>query len=511
MAGHIDRMGLKSGDKPPDKLPFSRYFYNWITYVGVFLSIFVFFAEFFLFAIDFFSHQGDLYLGIFTYCLLPPFLILGLLLIPIGALRKKRRVEQGLAGIAPKVLKIDPSIPSHRNAVIVFLVGTFILVLMSAIGAYKAFIYTESVEFCGTMCHQVMAPEHTTYQNSPHSEIKCVNCHIGEGAGWYMRSKISGARQVLRTLTNTYKKPVETPVYTLRPAEDTCLKCHSPKRFFSSADHTRSYFLNDEANTRWDIRMLVKVGGAKGTSEGIHSHMNIDHTIYYAADDKKREKIGWVKSVDRSGKETLYISPSSKWKDTPPPASEIRHMDCVDCHNRPSHQYQAPNHLINDALATGKLDVGIPKIKEKAMEILSKEYASEKEAAASIANDLNAYYQKEYADYFSANKAKISQTGETLQYLFSQNMFPDMKTRWDTHPDHIGHLNSPGCFRCHDDLHKSTDGKVITRDCNSCHKIVEQGHPGAMENNITGLEFKHPDGSEDWKDADCVDCHNGGA
>ncbi len=503
-------MGVNKPEPPQEKLPFSRYFYNWVTYLGVFMALCVFFAECFLFALDFFSHQGDLYLGIFTYCLLPPFLILGLLLIPLGALRKRRRVEKGLSVLTPKILKIDPSIPSHRNAVMVFLIGTFILILMSAIGAYKAFVYTESVEFCGTMCHQVMAPEHTTYQHSPHAQVKCVSCHIGEGADWYMRSKISGARQVLKTLTNTYEKPVKTPVHTLRPAEDTCLKCHWPGRYFSSVDNTRSYYLNDEANTRWDIRMLMKIGGGHGASEGIHSHMNIDHDIYYAAEDEKREKISWVKAVDKSGKETFYVSPQSKWKDTQPPAEAIRHMDCIDCHNRPTHQYNAPYHLINDALSAGKMDSSIPKIKEKAMEILSKEYTSNKEAAEAIENDLKEYYRKNFPDYYTANEAKIAQTGQTLRFMFSQNMFPDMKTRWDTHPDHIGHLNSSGCFRCHDDQHKSIDGRSITRDCNACHTIVEQGKPGEMEKDLAGLEFKHPDGSEDWKDADCVDCHTGG-
>ncbi len=490
---------------------FSYLFYNAVSYLGVMIALVAAAAEVFLFIVDFIEKGHNLYLGLFTYLLLPGVLLFGLFLIPVGVYWKKSRIKRGLPSLELRHFRIDMSLPHHRNALLIFIVGTAILLLMTLVGSYKAFHYTESVEFCGVLCHQVMSPEHTTYQHSPHAQVKCVNCHIGEGADHYMRSKVSGARQVLKALTNSYEKPIKTPVNDLRPAEDTCLKCHSPSRFFSSVDHTRSYFMTDETNTRWDIRMLMKVGGAQGASEGIHSHMNIDHDIYYAAEDEKREKIGWVKSIDKSGKETLYVSPNSKWKDTPPPASAIRHMDCIDCHNRPTHQYQAPYHLINDALTTGKLDSGIPKIKEKAMEILSKEYASEKEAASSIENDLKAYYQKEFADYYTANEAKISQTGQTLRYLFSQNMFPDMKTRWDTHPDHIGHLNSPGCFRCHDDQHKSTEGKIITKDCNACHKIIEQGRPGETENNITGLEFKHPDGSEDWKDADCVDCHNGGA
>lgn len=491
---------------------FSPLFYNRITYLGAFLALFIFFLELFLFALDLLSHGPNLYLGLLTYITLPPFLILGLILIPVGALMKKKRVEKGLDSLEPKTLKIDPSIPAHRNAILVFGIGTFFFVIMSLVGVYKGFQYTESVEFCGVLCHQVMSPEHTTYRNSPHGKVKCIDCHVGEGADWYVRSKMSGARQAMRAITQTYERPVQTPVHNLRPAEDTCKECHWPGKYFSTMDFKRSYFLTEEESPEWKLRMFLNVGGGGQQTHGVHAHMNIEHDIYYAAEDKKRQKITWIKSVDKSGKETIFVSPGSRWVDAEPKAEEIRKMDCIDCHNRPTHQFIAPYRLINDAMQYRKIDSSIPQIKEKAMEVLSKEYKTTDEAMIAIQKELTGYYQTEHPDFYAANQKAVDQAIAQIQKLFKNNIFPEMKTRWDIHPDNIGHLIAPGCFRCHDGEHRSLEGRVITQDCNSCHLIVEQGPAGATEKNIDGLEFKHPvDIGEDWKEAACTDCHTGGA
>src|SRR3989338_5517437 len=153
---------------------FSDFFYNRVTYLGVFLALLTFLAELFLFGMDFLSKKENVYLGIVTYVALPPFLILGLILIPLGAHWKRHRVEKGLAVAKPKTIYIDPTMATHRNAIIVFAAGTTILMIMTAIGSYKAFQYTESVHFCGITCHQVMEPQFATYSKSQHARVKCV-------------------------------------------------------------------------------------------------------------------------------------------------------------------------------------------------------------------------------------------------------------------------------------------------------------------------------------------------
>lgn len=490
---------------------FSRLFYNRITYLGVFLSLLVFIIEFFLFVLDFIAKGHNVYLGIFTYVLLPPFLILGLLLIPLGAFWKRKRILQGLASPQPKSIYIDPTIPAHRNAIFIFVTGTIILMIMTVIGSYKAFHYTESVHFCGLLCHQVMNPQYTVYSRSSHARVKCVECHIGAGADWYVRSKLSGLRQVYKTATGTYPKPIPNPIHNLRPAAETCEQCHWPEKFYGSLEMQKNYFPAAEGEySRWYIRMLVRVGGDGGRGETIHSHMYINNKIYYAAEDEKRQKITWIKSVDREGKATIYTSDDSLFKDKEPPPSVIRKMDCMDCHNRPAHRFQAPYELINEDLFSGKINPRIPSIKEKAMKVLSGNYQSQEEGAAAIHDELTKFYQEKHKDFYQKAKGDVEKAIEEIINLYRQNFFPEMKTRWDVYPQNIGHLISPGCFRCHDGGHKSAEGKIVSRDCKICHSIIEQGPPGAIEKSTDGLEFKHPEDIGDlWKEMNCFECHKG--
>lgn len=475
------------------------------------MAVIFFAVEIILFCFEFFSHGQNLYLGILTYAVLPVFLIIGLLLIPVGALWKRGRVRKGKAAAKPTPLKIDLTQATHRNAVFVFVIGTSILLIMTAIGTYKAYQYTESVAFCGLLCHDVMKPEYTTYSNSPHARVKCVECHIGEGAEWYVRAKISGIRQVYHTIRGDYSRPIATPVRNLRPAEETCERCHWPSQRYTSVAMNKTYFSSYEGdNPQWLIRMLVHVGMAPDGRGGIHKHMYVDNDIFFAAEDERLQKISWVKSVDKNGKETIYTTEDSKWKDSHPPAEAIHEMDCMDCHNRPTHQYHYPSRLMNEAMVRQDLDPQLPSIKSQAMELLSKEYASEEEALQTITSELTAFYKKEFGDEFPQNQARVNKAIASVREMFQNNMFPEMKHRWDAFPDNIGHLVSPGCFRCHDGEHATSDGAVITRDCTVCHSIIEQGPPDALERDTQGLPFTHPfedDGL--WEEMNCTDCHTG--
>ncbi len=498
------------GGQPPHR--FSAYFYNSTTYFGLFLAGLTIVAELLLFGIDFFSGGSNIYLAIFTYLILPPFLIGGLFLIPVGALWKRRRVALGHSQIEPKSILIDPTNPEHRNAIFVFSVGTTIVLVMTAIGSYKAFQYSESVKFCGTTCHDVMKPQYTAYQHSPHANVKCVECHIGPGADWYVRSKMSGLRQVFKTIQKSYPKPIPTPVKNLRPAKETCEHCHWPGQFYSSVEMKRTYYPSSADKEKWSLRMLLPIGRSENSDAGIHAHMYIDHDIYYAAEDEKRQDITWVKSVAKDGQETVYVTDNSVFKDKAPLPSQIRKMDCMDCHNRPSHHYRAPDRLINQAMVQGKMPETLPGLKEVALKLLSQTYETEQQAIQEIRTNLLAYYQENYPEVLAQQGAQVDQAATTLVDLFQHNFFPEMKARWDAYPDNIGHMNSPGCFRCHDEEHKSVEGKVITQQCDVCHTIIEQGPASQPKRSVEGLEFEHPfedDGL--WRDMKCFDCHTGGA
>jgi nitrate/TMAO reductase-like tetraheme cytochrome c subunit len=498
-------------DKNP-RPKFSLFFYNPITYFGVGLALLVFFAECLLFGVDFISPSSNIYLGLFTYAILPPFLILGLILIIVGALRKRGRVLRGVADAQPKPIIINPSIPHHRNTILVFLAGTTVLLVMTAVGSYKAFNYTESVQFCGITCHKVMSPQYTRYQQSPHARVKCVECHIGSGVDWYLRSKLSGARQVFKTAQNTYPRPIPAPVHNLRPAEETCGHCHWPEKFYNSFEIRRHYFLSEGESPSWFIRMMVQVGSEDKKNTGIHAHMYMDNDVYYVADDERRQQISWVKTVNEEGRETVYTTPDSPYRQKEPSPELVRKMDCIDCHNRATHRFLAPDKLMNEGMFAERIDLSLPSIKEKGLELLSAQYSSQEEAQEAISRKLTAFYQEQFGDQYPANRAKVEQAVGEIGRLYKDYFFPAMRARWDAYPDNIGHFISPGCFRCHDGQHTSAAGKVISRDCAVCHTIIEQGPPGAVEKSTDGLPFRHPvDIGEMWQEMNCYECHTGGA
>lgn len=495
------------------KHKFSDNFYNNVTYVGVVLSLVVLFCETLLFWIDFFAPTHNDYLGIFTYILLPPFLILGLILIPLGAKRKQARVLKGLEDSKPKAIHIDLSLPQHQNAFLVFIIGTIVVMLMTAIGSYKAYHYTESDQFCGATCHPIMEPEYKAHMQSAHARVNCVECHIGSGAGWYVHYKMAGVRMLLKTLKGNYARPIPAPVVTLRPAKEICEECHWPGKSFNAIQIKKTYFADDPVKTpKWSIQMLMHVGGKDKDSSGIHSHMYNNNDIYYVADDEKRQKITWVKSVSKSGEEKIFTTKNSPYKDKVPEASKIRKMDCMDCHNRPAHHYEAPDVLINQALEENKINQGIPMIKAKAVEVLAKEYKNEKEALENIKATILMYYAKSQSDYSATHEREIKGAIEAICSIYKDNFFPLMKARWDGYPNNTGHMNSNGCFRCHDEEHQTKSGATISRDCTICHTITQQGSGATMQKNTDGLEFQHPfedDGS--WKTMNCADCHTGGS
>ncbi len=118
----------------------------------------------------------------------------------------------------------------RRTAVLLFALTMANIVIVS-LAAYRGVEYMDSVAFCGQVCHSVMKPEFVAYQDGPHSRVTCVQCHIGSGASWFARSKLSGTRQVFAVALNTYSRPIPSPVENLRPARDTCEQCHWPEKF----------------------------------------------------------------------------------------------------------------------------------------------------------------------------------------------------------------------------------------------------------------------------------------
>jgi len=479
--------------------------------IGGILSVVWFTAIVFLFILDLTLHEANPYVGIFSYFLLPILLFISLCLIPFGAWveRDRRRKREYI----PRFPQIDFNNPVHQKRAYIIIGVVTLFLLISAVGSYRAYEFTESVTFCGKTCHQVMGPEFTAYQHSPHARVSCVQCHIGPGVDWFVRSKLAGTYQVYSVIFNKYHRPIETPVKNLRPAQETCEKCHWPQKFFGAVEKDRQHFASDKTNSEWKIRMLMFVGGGQppfGKRNGIHWHMNIKDKVYYIATDKKRQVIPWIKVVSPDGKEEFYVDKESGFTAKNPPKGEMRLMDCMDCHNRPSHIFKAPVDAVEEAMAINDIDKSLPFIKREAVKALAGNYDSQGNAVKAIQESLKDFYQKKYPEVWETHKDQVNSSINSIIRIYQTNFFPQMKVSWKEYPSNLGHLNFPGCFRCHDDKHVASTGKALTKQCNTCHQIIEQGVPDATEKNTDGLEFRHPfedDGS--WKEMNCFDCHSG--
>ncbi|MCK5103291.1 MAG: NapC/NirT family cytochrome c [Cyclobacteriaceae bacterium] len=484
---------------------------NWISLVGITIAAISFFMAVFLFTISQLLLAKGNYLGLVTYIILPMIMIVGLLFIPIGMVVKRKKMQQ--TGETPEGWpRIDLNDSRYRNAFFIFVIGSTILLFASAIGSYEAFHFTESVEFCGELCHSVMEPEHVAYQYSSHAKVACVDCHVGSGVDWYARSKLSGLHQVVAVLSNSYQKPISTPIANLRPARETCEECHWPQKFYANSLRLERHYLTDEENTEWDIHLQMKTSSgisANGLSTGIHWHINPDVQIDYFPGEDPNETIPWVKYINKkTGEEHIYTA-----GDEPDALDDklIRTMDCMDCHNRPSHIYKSPDEIINHAMALGEIDRNIPEIRQIASEALIQDYSTNKNALDSIKLYINNYYQENYPDDYDNLKEKTSASIISLQRGYSRNFFPEMKVRWDVYPDHIGHKTFPGCMRCHDGKHIDQNGRPLSHECNVCHTVLAQGQGESLgQLSYQGVEFKHPeDIDEEWKTTICSECHNG--
>ncbi len=478
------------------------HFKNWLSLAGAITALGSLFAFVFLVAIDTFTRDRNPYVGILTYIVAPGFLIIGLTLIFAGWWIQRRQVrrhpEQGAFA-----LSIDLARARDRKYLYLFGSGAVVFLLMTAFGSYQTYHFTESVEFCGETCHGVMKPEFTTYRHGAHARVACAECHIGSGASWYVKSKISGAYQVYATTFNKYERPIKTPIRNLRPAQETCERCHWPEKFTGNLDRSYVHFLADKNNTPFTVRLSLRVGGGQpgqGFFGGIHWHMNVANRVEYYAADPQRQVIPWIRMTSVStGEVRTYRSPDFKGD---PPADAIRVMDCIDCHNRPAHAYQTANQAVETDMALGKISTRLPYIKKVAVDALTRKYADTNQALEGIATTLRGKYHE---------GDELSPTIAAVQRVYQENFFPAMKADWRTYPNNIGHKDWPGCFRCHDNKHRTADGQETIRssDCNACHTLLAQGRgEDLLKLMPQGTKFQHPGGDLD-PDTTCTDCHNG--
>jgi nitrate/TMAO reductase-like tetraheme cytochrome c subunit len=423
------------------------------------------------------------YAGIILFLALPGVFVIGLILMPIGAWWRhhKLRSRGELPATYPHV---DLNNPGFRKAATLVAYATLINIAVFTVAAYRGVQYMDSVRFCGTTCHTVMQPEYTAYLNSAHSRVECVQCHIGPGASWFVRSKVSGVKQVFAVMLDDYPRPISSPVENLRPARATCEQCHWPQRFLGNPILVINHYAEDKDNTSSTTVLVMKVGGQDGSGMvGIHGHhLNPGVRITYTAIDQKRQVIPQVTYTDPSGKTIVFNSTDTKVTPAQLAAGEHRVMDCMDCHNRPTHTFQLPGEALDEAMSRGLISTDLPFFKKQALAALKAEYPDRGTAASRIALTLQHFYTVNYPNVVSSQNAQLQSSIRAVQAIYARNVFPRMKVTWGTYINDLGHMDWPGCFRCHDGSHVSKDGKTIPNDCDTCHHILamDQHNPKVL-------------------------------
>ncbi len=415
---------------------------------------------------------GNLHFRILAFLILPALLVLGLVLAGVGwwLERIARRKAAQRSGSATPLPVVDLNHAATRGALLLLLLCGGAMVIILAGAGYQGIQVLESVQFCSQACHLQMQPEASAHDRSPHANVACVECHVGPGFGAWVDSKINGLKEMAEVATNSYPRPIPTPVRQLRPARVVCEQCHWPAAFVGDRLIVHTHYSEDETNTPKKTVLMLHVGGQAGKiNSGIHWHVARGVRIRFLA-DPSRESIYTVELTTPEGSQKVYQTQA-----VPPVDAEWRTMDCIDCHNRPTHIFRSPAQEVDAALLDGRIDTSLTFIKREAMRVLQAQYPSQEQARTAISRDIADFYRTNYPELAAARASAVTEAGAALGEIWSNNVFPQMKVTWNTHPDHLGHDDqSPGCLRCHDNKHVTAAAEKIGRKCELCHNVVAE-------------------------------------
>ncbi len=420
------------------------------------------------------------YVGLIVYLLFPVVFVLGLLIIFIAWYRQKKRTGLSTRELLEQNFGADNTRGELAGSKVFRTVAILTLANILVLGAasIKMLHFMDSAEFCGTACHSVMSPEWTTFQASPHARVACVECHVGEGVGALVNSKLNGAWQMVSAAFDLYERPIPTPVHQLRPARETCEKCHWPDKFYGSRLQTRVSHANDEFSTPRYTTLNLKIDAGAAGNTGVHWHINPANEVRYASINDEREEMIWVESLQPDGTVRRFVN--TRLKTGAAEGGEPREMDCVDCHNRATHVYEEPERAVDEKIRTGRIDRDLPFIRRESVAALTGGYPSLESAQLGIRASLESFYRRNYPRQATAFFDRIDATVGELEEIWARNIHPGMRIEWGAYPSFLGHTDTPGCFRCHTRDLQGADGSWISDDCTLCHSILAYGEAEAF-------------------------------
>ncbi len=468
-------------------------FMNWIGKAGTILATTAFISFFIFEGLSLVGVFKSAYTGIVTYFIIPMIFIVGLILLPIAWYKQKKETGTTLRHVFLEQLdaKEIGSQNFWEKVIPVVFILTIVNVLFIVAAGSSAMHYMDESEFCGTACHTIMGPEWQVYNASPHSRVPCVDCHIGEGVQALAAAKLNGAWQAVAAMFDLYDKPIGTPIHNLRPARETCGKCHWPEKHYGSKLVKINRYKEDEANTLQFTTLNLKVDASIGVGSGIHWHIAAENEVRYSSLDDQRETMIWVEVKRADGEFHRYTN--IHLADSVFTEIEPRVMDCVDCHNRATHVYEQPDAAMDLALAKGLIDPELPYIKREGLAAIMTEYPDKTTGLATIDERLAAFYAVEYPELENSN---LRSSITAVKAIYDRNIHPKMKITWNTYPNHLGHKvefgcfschnfmqheQSDGCFRCHNRHIVDEEGDYISDECTLCHSILSLGEEDPLQ------------------------------
>ncbi len=468
---------------------FFKKVFNWISrskvsVVGAIIVSILFPVLLVSFFFDSFGLIQNPYFGFLLYVVMAPLFVLGVIFLFVGSLLFRDREDIGTFTV--EYLKEQFSRPGRytriRKLIYLTVIITLLNVFIVGVVSYSSFRYTSSPGFCGQFCHDIMQPQYVAYQNSPHSRVACVECHLGKDADWAERSRFTGLKQLFAVAAHTYSSPILPPIEALRPGRKTCEQCHLPEKFHGSRLYTKDSFLPDEKNTRVQTVLLMKVGSGDiqgQEAHGIHWHVSEAQRVYYKYSDRDREVITQVRLVEKGKRDVIFdrVLDSKEGSVTmvsEDGTGELRKMDCIDCHNRPTHIFLSPEEALDRKLAANIIPRYLPYIKRQALEAITREYESIEVARVKISRELQSWYRQNYPDLIQRNATLLERAVQGTLQAYEENVFPKMRVTWGTYKNFLGHENDSGCFRCHGKLRERETGRIISSDCNLCHIVLAE-------------------------------------
>jgi hypothetical protein len=385
-----------------------------------------------------------------------------------------------------------------KRAIPLTLGGIAVLALLFALigsAGVATWEYTNSDRFCTEACHDVHPEEAFAHGASQHAQVACVECHVGRISTFAAMLEKSGHVTHAWGKVFGYERPLTAP--SLPAARDSCEGCHTTDPHPHNSIRVRRHFAPDEKNTETKVTLVARTVGRSfqgGGTPGVRWH--IDNPVRYLATDPQRVKIPWVEATYSDGSKVVFQEQGAELAPDAVREEAMRTMECVDCHNLAGHPIRAPEDLADEALAAGDLNPEFPFVKQRVVELLNQEFRDVAEARR-LVDEAWDRYQADFPEVAGQYAAELERNEEFLQErqlqmatLMLRNQFLAAEVSWRSFPDHLGHRNSPGCFRCHSGRHASEDGRIITVKCTACHGIPIVTQRDRIRGNILDLTDK---------------------